>query len=151
MIERTNKNEIRARIHTRIRRKVRGTAERPRLAVFRSLSHIGAQIIDDSQGRTLVAASSSEKVLRDAVVLPAPAEAPSAKTAKGDKKGAKKAASAHKVSGGNIAGAQLIGQTIAGRAQERGIKKVVFDRGGYIYHGRVKALADAARAAGLEF
>jgi large subunit ribosomal protein L18 len=148
MIERTNKNAIRARIHTRIRRKVRGTAERPRLAVFRSLSHIGAQIIDDSQGRTLAAASSSEKSLRDAALPPA-AEPPSAKTAKG--KGAQKAAPAHKVSGGNIAGAQLIGQTIASRAQERGIKKVVFDRGGYIYHGRVKALADAARAAGLEF
>jgi large subunit ribosomal protein L18 len=171
MISRTNKNEIRGRIHKRIRRKVRGTPERPRLAIFRSLSHIYAQIVDDTQSKTLVAAASSEKALHSAITasVPAPAEAapaeapeaaaPPAKGGKGDAKGegkgekkaAKKAAPAVKASGGNVAGAKLIGKTIAERAKEKGIKQVVFDRGGYIYHGRVKALADAARAAGLEF
>ena len=160
MIQRTNKNEIRGRIHNRIRRKVRGTGARPRLAVFRSLSHIYAQIIDDTKGRTLVAAASSEESLRGAAAA-VPAEAPAAeapagktpaaKSAKGEKKSAKKAAPATKASGGNLAGAKLIGQTIASRAKEKGIKQVVFDRGGYLYHGRIKALADAARAAGLEF
>jgi len=159
MIQRTNKNEIRGRIHTRIRRKVRGTAERPRLAVFRSLSHIYAQIVDDTKGETIVAAASAEKALRDAAAAapaPAPAvepaapEAAPAKGGKGEKKAAKKAAPV-KASGGNVAGAKLIGKTIAERAKEKGIKQVVFDRGGYIYHGRVKALADAAREAGLEF
>jgi len=168
MISRTNKNEIRGRIHTRIRRKVRGTPERPRLAIFRSLSHIYAQIVDDTQSKTLVAAASSEKALRGAAAAPAPVEAapatapeaasqtPPAKGGKGDK-GDKKAAAkkaappATKASGGNVAGAKLIGKTIAERAKEKGIKQVVFDRGGYIYHGRVKALADAAREAGLEF
>ena len=155
MIQRTNKNEIRWRIHKRIRHKVRGTGERPRLAVFRSLSHIYAQIIDDTKGQTLVAAASSEELLRGAAPTapPAPAEEPAAKPAKGEKekKTAKKAAPATKASGGNLAGAKLIGQAIANRAKEKGIKRVVFDRGGYIYHGRVKALADAAREAGLEF
>ena len=165
MISRTNKNEIRWRIHKRIRRKVRGTPERPRLAIFRSLSHIYAQLVDDTQGKTLVAAASSEKALHDAIAAaPAPVEAapatapdaaapqaPPAKGGKGEKKGAKKAAPPVKVSGGNVAGAKLIGKTIAERAKEKGIKQVVFDRGGYIYHGRVKALADAAREAGLEF
>ena len=153
MIQRTNKNEIRERIHRRIRHKVRGTGARPRLAVFRSLSHIYAQIIDDTKGRTLVAAASSEESLRDAPGAPeAPAgKAPAAKAAKGEKKVAKKAAPVTKASGGNLAGAKLIGQTIASRAKEKGIKQVVFDRGGYLYHGRIKALADAARAAGLEF
>jgi len=161
MIQRTNKNEIRWRIHKRIRRKVRGTPERPRLAIFRSLSHIYAQIVDDTKGQTLVAAASSEKALRGGATAPAPAsaaaEAPapkaekSAKGEKGEKKAAKKAAPPAKASGGNVAGAKLIGKTIAERAKEKGIKQVVFDRGGYIYHGRVKALADAARAAGLEF
>ena len=120
MIHGIDRDEIRGRIHQRIRHKVRGTGERPRLAVFRSLKHIYAQIIDDTEGRTLVAASSSEK-------------------------------SAGAASGGNVAGAKQIGKVIAERAKERGIKRVVFDRGGYLYHGRVKALADAARAAGLEF
>jgi large subunit ribosomal protein L18 len=120
MIHGIARDEIRSRIHKRIRHKVRGTAERPRLAVFRSLKHIYAQLIDDTEGRTLVAASSAEK-------------------------------SAATASGGNVAGAKQIGKVIAERAQQHGIKKVVFDRGGYIYHGRVKALADAARAAGLEF
>jgi large subunit ribosomal protein L18 len=120
MIRAISRNEIRDRIHRRIRHKVRGTGERPRLAVFRSLKHIYAQLIDDTEGRTLVAASSAEK-------------------------------SAGTASGGNVAGARLIGKVIAERAKEHGIKRVVFDRGGYIYHGRVKALADAAREAGLEF
>ena len=131
MIHKTEKNEIRGRIHERIRRKLRGTAERPRLAVFRSVAHIYAQVIDDNQGRTLVAASSLDK-------------AGAAKPAKGAKGKAKS-------SGGNVAAAKAIGKLVAERAKEKGIKKVVFDRGGYLYHGRVKALADAARAAGLEF
>ena len=158
MIQRTNKNEIRWRIHKRIRHKVRGTGERPRLAVFRSLSHIYAQIIDDTKGQTLVAAASSEESLRGAAPTApaAPAEAPAGKPAKGEKgekekKTAKKAGPPAKASGGNLAGAKLIGQAIANRAKEKGIKRVVFDRGGYIYHGRIKALADAAREAGLEF
>ncbi len=118
MIQRTSRDDIRRRIHERIRHKVRGSAERPRLAVFRSLKHIYVQLIDDTQGRTVAAASSAEK------------DGPN---------------------GGNIAGAKKIGQLIAQRAKEKGIKKIVFDRGGYLYHGRVKALADAAREAGLEF
>jgi large subunit ribosomal protein L18 len=120
MIRRTSKNEIRGRIHVRIRKKLRGTTERPRLTVFRSLAHIYAQVIDDTKGVTLVAASSSEKG---------------------------KAAG----TGGNVAAAKEIGRRVAERAKEHGISRVVFDRGGYIYHGRVKALADAAREAGLEF
>ncbi|MDQ2775190.1 MAG: 50S ribosomal protein L18 [Acidobacteriota bacterium] len=110
---------IRQRIHKRIRARVAGTQERPRLAVFRSVNHIYAQVIDDQQGHTLVAASTTEKDLRG--------------------------------KGGNVDGAKLIGKAVAERAKEKGINKVVFDRGGYLYHGRVKALADAARAAGLEF
>ncbi len=157
MIQKTNKKQIRGRIHERIRRKVRGTPERPRLAVFRSLSHIYAQIVDDTRGQTLVAAASAEKGLRGGEAAPAPEPAPEAPAAKGgkgekgEKKAAKKAAPPAKASGGNVAGAKLIGKTIAERARQKGIKQVVFDRGGYIYHGRVKALADAARAAGLEF
>ena len=114
-----SRQEIRRRIHKRIRRKVAGTQERPRLAVFRSLNHIYAQVIDDAQGHTLVAAASTEKDLRG--------------------------------KGGNVAGAKQIGKLVAERAKEKGITRVVFDRGGYLYHGRVKALADAAREAGLEF
>ncbi|HKW96904.1 MAG TPA: 50S ribosomal protein L18 [Bryobacteraceae bacterium] len=172
MIQRINKNEIRGRIHRRIRRKVRGTAEHPRLAVFRSLTHIYAQVIDDAAGRTLVAASSIEDALLNSASAaveapkeiakaekePAKGEKASAKGEKkgekgekGDKKPPKKPAVAAKARGGNLAGAQLIGRTIAQRAKEKGIKRVVFDRGGYLYHGRIKALADAARAAGLEF
>jgi large subunit ribosomal protein L18 len=116
MVTKTSKNETRERIHKRIRRRLRGTTERPRLAIFRSLAHTYAQVIDDSTGTTVVAASTS---------------------------GAK--------AGGNVASASRIGKEIAEKAIEKGIKKVVFDRGGYIYHGRVKALADAAREAGLEF
>jgi large subunit ribosomal protein L18 len=119
MIKQISKNEIRERIHTRIRRKVRGTTERPRLAVFRSLCHIYAQLIDDSKGVTIASASSAEK--------------------------------SSSVDGGNVAGATAIGKAVAERAKEKGIKLVVFDRGGYLYHGRIKALAEAAREAGLEF
>jgi large subunit ribosomal protein L18 len=115
-----SKNIVRIRVHERIRRKVRGNEERPRLAVYRSTKHIYAQVIDDRKGHTVAAASSSEK------------------------------SSAVK-SGGNVAGAKEIGKLVAQRAKEKGIGKVVFDRGGYLYHGRVKALADAAREAGLEF
>jgi large subunit ribosomal protein L18 len=120
----SSKNIVRVRVHTRIRLKLRGSQERPRLAVFRSLKHIYAQVIDDREGRTLVAASSGEK------------------KSGGEKKAGK---------GGNLAGAKEIGKLIAERAKAKGISKVVFDRGGYLYHGRVKALADAAREAGLEF
>jgi len=130
MIHKTEKKEIRARIHERIRRKLRGTAERPRLAVFRSVAHIYAQVIDDAEGRTLVAASSVDK---------------------NDAKPAKGAKASKKAVGGNVAAAKAIGKLVAERARQKGITKVVFDRGGYQYHGRVKALADAARAAGLEF
>ncbi len=119
MIRKPEKKEIRSRVHRRIRRKLAGTAERPRLAVFRSVAHIYAQVIDDAQGRTLVSASSVDKGAR--------------------------------TNGGNVAAAKTIGKLVADRAKEKGITKVVFDRGGYTYHGRIKALADAARAAGLEF
>ncbi|MCC7174957.1 MAG: 50S ribosomal protein L18 [Bryobacterales bacterium] len=119
MIRKISKNSVRLRVHRRLRRKVHGTAERPRLCVFRSLKHIYAQVIDDAAGRTLAAASSD--------------------------------AAGGKASGGNLAGAKAVGRVIAERAQAIGVKKVVFDRGGYLYHGRVKALADAAREAGLEF
>ena len=115
---RDSKNQIRLRIHRRIRRRVKGTEQRPRLAVFRSVKHIYAQVIDDAKGHTVVAASSSEKSAGN---------------------------------GGNVAGAKAIGKLVAERAKDNGIKAVVFDRGGYQYHGRVKALADAAREAGLEF
>jgi large subunit ribosomal protein L18 len=134
MIRKVEKKKIRSRVHKRIRQKLRGTAERPRLAVFRSVAHIYAQVIDDAQGRTLVAASS---VAKDA--KPARA-AKGAKTPKTTKTG-----------GGNVAAAKAIGKLLAERAKEKGIAKVVFDRGGYPYHGRIKALAEAARAAGLEF
>ena len=117
---RDSKNIVRVRIHERIRHKVRGSEERPRLAVYRSLKHIYAQVIDDRKGHTVAAASSSEK--NSAI------------------KG-----------GGNLAGAKEIGRLVAQRAKEKGINKVVFDRGGYLYHGRIKALAEAAREAGLEF
>jgi large subunit ribosomal protein L18 len=119
MIHNIDKKEIRTRIHRRIRRKLWGTAERPRLAVFRSVAHIYAQIIDDTKGNTLASASSVDKGAR--------------------------------TNGGNLAAAKTIGKLVAERAKEKGIAKVVFDRGGYPYHGRVKALADAARAAGREF
>ncbi len=112
---------IRKRVHKRIRRKVAGSTERPRLAVFRSVKHIYAQVIDDAVGHTLAAASSNEKNAKSGV------------------------------DGGNVAGAKAVGKLLAERAKEKGVKSVVFDRGGYLYHGRVKALADAAREGGLEF
>jgi len=118
MITQTKRNEIRQRIHDRIRRKLAGTEARPRLNVYRSLNHIYAQVIDDQKGETLVSASSLSLKLK---------------------------------TGGNVASAKEIGKAVAELAVKQGIKKVVFDRGGYLYHGRVKALADAAREAGLEF
>ena len=114
----TNRAEIRNAIHHRIRRKVRGDTERPRLAIYRSLNHIYAQVIDDRVGTTLVSASTTEKDLRSGT-------------------------------GGNLDAARRVGQVIAERAIAKGIEQVVFDRGGYLYHGRIKALTDAARAAGL--
>ena len=114
----TSRAVVRTAIHKRIRRKVKGTTQRPRLAVYRSLNHIYAQVIDDHQGQTLVAASTAEKELRGST-------------------------------GGNVEAARRVGKTIAERALARGISRVVFDRGGYLYHGRVKALTDAARQAGL--
>src|ERR671919_202800 len=112
----TSKAEIRTAIHSRIRRKVRGSTERPRLAIYRSLNHIYAQVIDDRNGQTLVSASTTEKDVRGN-------------------------------SGGNVDAARRIGAAIAERALSKGIDQVVFDRGGYLYHGRVKAWTDAARAA----
>jgi len=121
MLTQTSKNVTRRRVHDRIRKKVLGTPERPRLNVYRSLNHIYVQVIDDLQGSTLVSASTAE--------------------------GKKEA----RVKGGNVASAKAVGKSIAERAKAKGITKVVFDRGGYIYHGRVKAIADAAREAGLQF
>lgn len=115
-----SRQENRRAVHVRIRKKVRGNAQRPRLAVFRSVSHIYVQVIDDSAGVTLCSASTVEK-------------------ASGVK------------SGGNVEAAKVIGRLIAERAREKGITSVVFDRGGYVYHGRVKSLAEAAREAGLQF
>jgi large subunit ribosomal protein L18 len=115
-----HKLELRRRRHTRVRRKVHGTAERPRLAVFRSNKHISAQLIDDDAGRTVAAASSVEADLRG-------------------------------TPGGNVGAATSVGTLVARRAKAAGITTVVFDRGGFAYHGRVAALADAARAEGLEF
>jgi large subunit ribosomal protein L18 len=114
----TSRALVRAAIHRRIRRKVRGSSERPRLAVYRSLNHIYAQVVDDLNGQTVVSASTTEKDLRG-------------------------------TTGGNVEAARRIGKAIAERALEKGISSVVFDRGGYLYHGRIKALTDAARAAGL--
>ncbi len=112
------RNVIRQRVHFRIRQKMEGTAERPRLNVYRSLNHIYAQVVDDSKGETILSASTLSAKLK---------------------------------TGGNVAAAKEVGKLVAERAIEKGIKKVVFDRGGYLYHGRIKALADAAREAGLEF
>jgi large subunit ribosomal protein L18 len=135
---RSSKNDVRVRVHTRIRRKVRGSDQRPRLAVFRSLNHIYAQLIDDRVGHTLVSASSGEKK----------SDGKPAEKQAGEKKSG---AAARAAAGGNVAGAKQVGKLIAERAKAKGVTKVVFDRGGYLYHGRVKALADAAREAGLEF
>jgi len=116
-----NKNATRQQRHGRVRKRVSGTPERPRLNVYRSLNHIYVQVVDDTKAHTLAAASSLDASLRDAK------------------------------NGGNIEGARAVGALIAERAKAAGIAKVVFDRGGYLYHGRVKALADAAREGGLEF
>ena len=125
MISKTSKDQTRQKVHTRIRKKILGTAERPRLNVYRSTNHIYVQVIDDAKGVTLVSAASVEK----------------GKGLKGEKR----------PTGGNVGSAKEVGKLIAERAKEKGIQQVVFDRGGYLYHGRVKALADAARAAGLQF
>jgi large subunit ribosomal protein L18 len=116
------KEDIRLRIHRRIRKKISGTPERPRLAVFRSQAHIYAQVIDDGTGRTVCSASSLDETLK-----------------KDTKRGA------------NVAAAKAVGSLIATRAKEKGVEAVVFDRGGFQYHGRIKALADAAREGGLKF
>ena len=123
MFSKTKRREARMRRHIRLRKKIAGTSERPRLSVFRSLHHIYAQVIDDTQGNTLVTVSTLDPELR--------------KNLEGKS--------------GNIEAAKLVGSTIAKRAIEKGIKQVVFDRGGQIYHGRVAALATAAREGGLEF
>jgi large subunit ribosomal protein L18 len=139
---RSSKNDVRVRVHSRIRQRVRGTGERPRLAVFRSLSHIYAQVIDDRKGHTLAAASSGEKASGEK----------KSDEKKSEKGSAEKSSEKGKTpNGGNVAGAVQVGKLIAERAKAQGVTKVVFDRGGYLYHGRVKALADAARKAGLEF
>jgi large subunit ribosomal protein L18 len=119
------KDDRRERIHLRQRKRIAGTKERPRLSVFRSVSHIYAQVIDDLSGQTLASASSIDPKL--------------------------KAAFAKDVRGGNVKGALAIGKAIAERSIDKGIKRVVFDRGGSLYHGRIRAVADAARKAGLEF
>lgn len=123
MISQPNRRESRERRHLRLRKKITGNTERPRLAVFRSLHHIYAQVVDDAKGVTLVAASTVDPEVK--------------KSLQG--------------SPGGVAGAKVVGSTIAQRALAKGLKQVVFDRGGHIYHGRIKALADAAREAGLEF
>jgi large subunit ribosomal protein L18 len=115
----------RKRISLRQRKRIAGTPERPRLRVFRSVAHIYAQVIDDMSGTTVASAASKEPSLKSVF--------------------------AKETRGGNVAGAKALGKTIAERLQEKGIKRVVFDRGGYLYHGRIKAVADAAREAGLEF
>lgn len=122
MITKPNSREVRLRKHIRVRKKISGTAERPRLNVFRSLKNIYAQIIDDTKGTTLVSASTLDEALKSKIK-----------------------------NGGNKEAAKEVGKLIAEKAIEKGIKQVVFDRGGYLYHGRVKELADAAREAGLEF
>ncbi len=122
MITKPDKNKVRKKRHLRIRRRLFGTAERPRLNVYRSSKHIYVQLIDDMEGKTLAAASTLDPELKDEIK-----------------------------NGGNIEAATKVGELIAKRAKDKGISNVVFDRGGYLYHGRVKALADAAREGGLEF
>ena len=121
----TTKKDRRVRIGLRQRKRIAGTVERPRLRVFRSVSHIYAQVIDDATGTTLASVSTTEPALKPQLGGPARA--------------------------GNKAGAELLGKTIAERSIAKGIKKVVFDRGGFLYHGRIRAVAEAAREAGLEF
>lgn len=122
MSQKISRNDIRKRKHARVRAKISGTGERPRLCVFRSLLHIYAQLIDDTTGNTLASASTLDKEIKE-----------------------------QNIKNGNQAGAAAVGQLIAARALDQGITDVVFDRGGYIYHGRVAALAKAAREAGLKF
>jgi large subunit ribosomal protein L18 len=122
MITPIDRSTERSRVHKRIRRKISGDVHRPRLCIYRSLKYIYAQIVDDAQGKTLVAASTAEKGLR------------------GDLKQA-----------GNVAASKVVGKAIAERAKAKGIETVVFDRGGYVYHGRIKAVAEAARESGLKF
>ncbi len=122
MIKKVSRNAVRLKKHARIRNRIKGTPERPRLNVFRSLKNIYAQVIDDTTGNTLVSASTLDKALKGTLKY-----------------------------GGNKEAARAVGKLVAERALEKGIKKVVFDRGGYLYHGRIKELADAAREAGLEF
>ena len=122
MAKKLSKNQIRQRRHIRVRKHISGTPERPRLNVFRSLSNIYAQVIDDTTGNTLVSASSLESAIKEKIAF-----------------------------GGNIEAAKEVGKLVAEKALAAGITTVVFDRGGYIYHGRVKELADGARAAGLQF
>lgn len=122
MITKVSRKQQRRLIHKRVRTKVHGTATRPRLNVFRSLKHIYAQVIDDGAGVTLASASTLDPEVRKIIS-----------------------------SGGNLAGAKVVGKVVGERARAKGIEKVVFDRGGYQYHGRIKALADAAREAGLQF
>jgi large subunit ribosomal protein L18 len=119
------REDRRHRIKLRLRKRIAGHETRPRLTVFRSLAHIYVQVIDDMTGRTMASAATTEPALKSGL--------------KGN------------LSGGNKAGAELIGQAIAERLKEKGITKVVFDRNGYLYHGRIRAVADAARKAGLEF
>ncbi len=119
------KDDRRQRIKYRLRKRTTGSTERPRLTVFRSVAHIYVQVVDDTSGQTIASASSIEPTVKGSL-----------------KKNAK---------GGNVAGAKVIGKTIAERLIEKGVKRVVFDRNGFLYHGRVKAVADAAREAGLEF
>jgi len=146
MLIQTSKNVTRRRVHKRIRKKVMGTAERPRLNVYRSLNNIYVQVIDDLQGVTLVSANSAEG--KKAGSEKSEPKKTASDSAEGKGKDDKKEA---RVTGGNLASAKAVGKSIAERAKAKGISKVVFDRGGYIYHGRVKALADAAREAGLQF
>jgi large subunit ribosomal protein L18 len=122
MVKKPAKNKVRIRKHARVRKKISGTPERPRLNVFRSLNHIYAQIVDDAKGHTLVSASTLEKPLADSLK-----------------------------NGGNKAAAKEVGLLIAKKALEKDIRTVVFDRGGYLYHGRVKELAEGAREGGLDF
>ncbi len=117
-----DRRSVRRRIRYRIRRKIKGTAECPRVAVFRTSRHIYAQAIDDVAGKTLAASSTRDSALKEKVVR-----------------------------GGNIDAAKAVGELLAGRIKEAGVRRVVFDRGGYLYHGRIKALADAMRSAGVEF
>lgn len=122
MITKQDKNKARVRRHLRVRKKITGTAERPRLNVFRSSKHIYAQLIDDVAGVTIVAASTVDKELSEGIT-----------------------------NGANVESARKVGELVAKRAKDKGYTSVVFDRGGYLYHGRIQALADAAREAGLEF